>query len=138
MRQVFLFFILLLTLTASAVERKKLNFNADWRLQVGDVAEASKADYDDSAWQRVTLPYAFNGSEAFQKDIVDLTDTICWYRKTFTLTEQDLQGKVFIRTSSTSLIPSAGIARPSPSPNKTCKARCSLSLRVPDRGLMSI
>ena len=96
MRQVFLFFILLLTLTASAVERKKLNFNADWRLQVGDVAEASKADYDDSAWQRVTLPYAFNGSEAFQKDIVDLTDTICWYRKTFTLTEQDLQGKVFI------------------------------------------
>ncbi len=96
MRQVFLFFILLLTLTASAVERKKLNFNADWRLQVGDVAEASKPDFDDSAWQRVTLPYAFNGSEAFQKDIVDLTDTVCWYRKTFTLTEQDLQGKVFI------------------------------------------
>ena len=47
-------------------------------------------------WQQVTLPYAFNGDEAFRKDIVDLTDTVCWYRKTFTLTEGEVQGKVFI------------------------------------------
>jgi len=91
-----LFFALVLTITASAVERKKLNFNNDWRLQVGDVAEAARPDYDDAAWQRVTLPYAFNGDEAFRKDIVDLTDTVCWYRKTFTLSESDMQGKVFI------------------------------------------
>lgn len=88
--------LLVLALTASAVERKKLNFNADWRLQVGDFTEAAKAEFDDCAWQRVTLPYAFNGDEAFKKDIVDLTDTVCWYRKHFVLTDQDLQGKVFI------------------------------------------
>ena len=87
---------LMLVLTASALERKKLNFNSDWLLQVGDIAEAAKPDYDDSCWQRITLPYAFNGDEAFKKDIVDLTDTVCWYRKHFTLTEQQLQGKVFI------------------------------------------
>ena len=77
------FFALFVALTANAVERQKLNFNADWRLCVGEHPEASKPEFDDSGWQRVTLPYAFNGDEAFRKDIVDLTDTICWYRKRF-------------------------------------------------------
>jgi len=87
---------LALALDAGAVERKKLNFNADWLLCVGDMPEASKASFNDSQWKQVTLPYAFNGDEAFRKDIVDLTDTICWYRKHFKLTKEDLQGKVFI------------------------------------------
>ena len=65
------------------VERQKLNFNSGWRLQVGDCKSAAAPDFDDSRWQQVTLPYAFNGDEAFRKDIVDLTDTICWYRKHF-------------------------------------------------------
>jgi hypothetical protein len=80
----------------SAIERQKLNFNGGWRLEVGDVAGAERTDFDDTAWQPVTLPYAFNGSEAFRKDIVDLTDTVCWYRKTFELTEEQAAGKVFI------------------------------------------
>ena len=77
--------------------RAKLNFNADWRLCIGDYPEAVHADFDDSRWQRVTLPYAFNGDEAFRKDIVDLTDTICWYRKTFVVKREDVKnGKFFI------------------------------------------
>lgn len=88
--------LLMLAMTASAIERKKLNFNADWLLTVGDVEKASEAGYADAAWQRVTLPYAFNGNEAFGRDIVDLTDTVCWYRKHFTLTEEQVQGKVFV------------------------------------------
>ena len=70
---------------AQATERTKQNFNSGWRLTVGDVKEASKPDFDDTRWTRVTLPYAFNGDEAFKKDIVNLTDTICWYRKRFKL-----------------------------------------------------
>ena len=89
-------FLLTAVTAVMAVERQKLNFNADWRLTVGDVEKAETVGYDDSSWQRVTLPYAFNGNEAFRKDIVDLTDTVCWYRKTFTLTPQQLEGKVFI------------------------------------------
>ena len=88
--------LLMLALVASATERKKLNFNADWLLKVGDVAEAMQSDYDDTAWSRVTLPYAFNGDEAFKKDIVDLTDTVCWYRKHFILTAEEVAGKVFV------------------------------------------
>ena len=86
----------MLIVSVNATERQRLNFNGGWRLAVGDFAEAAKPDYDDSLWQQVTLPYAFNGDEAFRKDIVDLTDTVCWYRKTFTLTEGEVQGKVFI------------------------------------------
>lgn len=96
MKKCFLFYILLmLVVSVNATERQKLNFNGGWRLAVGDFAEAAKPGYDDSLWQQVTLPYAFNGDEAFRKDIVDLTDTVCWYRKTFTLTEGEVQGKVF-------------------------------------------
>ena len=86
-----------LCIAAGATDRKKLNFNSSWRLHVGDVAEASLAQYDDTQWKQVTLPYAFNGDEAFRKDIVDLTDTISWYRKTFNVSEQTLaNGKIFI------------------------------------------
>ncbi|MBQ4445870.1 MAG: beta-galactosidase, partial [Prevotella sp.] len=93
--------ILLLVLLATsslhmqAIDRKKMNFNAGWRLTVGDITKASEYDFDDSRWQQVTLPYAFNGDEAFKKDIVDLTDTIVWYRKTFQLDEVSNR-KVFI------------------------------------------
>ncbi len=85
-------------MTAQAVERVKQNFNANWRLCVGDYPEAIQADFDDSRWQQVTLPYAFNGDEAFRKDIVNLTDTVCWYRKTFSLTshQSNLTSKYFI------------------------------------------
>ena len=96
MKRFVLFFMLLLAIGVQAADRQKLLFNADWRLAVGDFPEASKTDFDDMAWQQVTLPYAFNGNEAFRKDIKDLTDTVCWYRKTFTLTDVDAQGKVFI------------------------------------------
>jgi len=85
-------------MTAQAAERVKQNFNANWRLCVGDYPEAIQADFDDSRWQLVTLPYAFNGDEAFRKDIVNLTDTVCWYRKTFPLTSHHspLTSKYFI------------------------------------------
>ena len=83
-------------LTAEAIQRKKFNFNSEWRLCVGDFPDASNPGYDDSQWLRVTLPYAFNGDEAFRKDIVDLTDTISWYRKKFIATSDMLEGKVFV------------------------------------------
>ena len=35
------------TMTAGTVERTKLNFNADWRLCVGDYPEAVQTEYID-------------------------------------------------------------------------------------------
>ena len=96
MKRCFLLHILLmLVVSVNATERQKLNFNSDWRLAVGDYVEASKPEFDDSQWHQVTLPYAFNGDEAFRKDIVDLTDTISWYRKSFKLADV-ANRKVFV------------------------------------------
>jgi hypothetical protein len=89
----FLIVGLFLSGTSSATERKKLNFNAQWMLCVGDDPAAKTPDYDDSCWQQVTLPYAFNGNEAFRKDIIDLTDTVVWYRKHFVI--DDVESKKF-------------------------------------------
>ena len=83
MRRILSFFIMvLLAVCTQAVERQKINFNAGWELHIGDL----KASPSGGGWEgakRVTLPYAFNGDEAFRKDIVDLTDTVVWYRKVF-------------------------------------------------------
>ena len=81
--------------TALAAERQKLNFNAGWLLKVGDIEGASNTVYNDTRWQPVTLPYAFNGDEAYRKDIVDLTDTVVWYRKHFTMADVKAK-KVFV------------------------------------------
>ncbi len=89
-------FVITCCLPALATERKKLNFNSDWRMHIGDATEMCDTAYDDSAWLRVTLPHAFNEEEAFAHDIVDHTDTVCWYRKHFTLTPNEVSGKVFI------------------------------------------
>ena len=69
-----LFLLAMVTTNASA--REKRNFNGGWLLKRGDITAASAKKYDDTQWKRVTLPYAFNGDEAFRKDIVNHTDTV--------------------------------------------------------------
>jgi hypothetical protein len=73
-RHVFIYLLLALVVGIQASERKKLNFNADWRLYIGDEPKAVETFFDDSCWQQVTLPYAFNGDEAFRKDIVEVAE----------------------------------------------------------------
>ena len=86
MKQILISIVGLLALmTPHASARQKINFNADWQLHIGDIASPFGGGLEEASWQRVTLPYAFNGDEAFRKDIVDLTDTVCWYRKTFVM-----------------------------------------------------
>ena len=87
--------LLLMLMAADAQICGKQNFNGEWRLAIGDFTEAAKPDYNDSRWQQVTLPYAFNGHEAFRKDIVDLTDTIVWYRKKLRIESLEFRDKKF-------------------------------------------
>ena len=94
-RLLFLYACALLVLQASAAERERQNFNAGWLMAVGDFRGAESTAFDDRTWQAVTLPRAFNGEEAFARDITELTDTIAWYRKHFRLS--GLRGrKVFV------------------------------------------
>lgn len=95
----FLFVFLLVALPAvkgQASERKKYNFNSEWKLQTGDFPKAKDATFDDSKWKQVTLPHAFNEDEAFKVSIEQLTDTVVWYRKNFRIPDLKSNQKVFI------------------------------------------
>lgn len=81
---------------AAPSQRAVYDFNPGWRLLVGDPADASQPRFDDKAWKAVTLPRAWNEDDAFQKDIVDLSTGIAWYRKTFRLPAGDIGGKIFL------------------------------------------
>lgn len=93
----FLSFLMLSSLAyAGITPRTKYNFNPDWLLHIGDDVKASEADYDDTQWEAVCLPHAFNEDEAFARDIAKLTDTVVWYRKHFKIPSEHKGQKVFI------------------------------------------
>lgn len=88
-----------LTLVSSAPllpARDTLNFSGNWRLHVGDPEAAGEAGFDDSSWEAVTLPRAWNEDDAFRVDIKKLPTGIAWYRKTFTLPADAGNKKVFV------------------------------------------
>ncbi len=84
------------SLFSQEFKREKYNFNADWKLKTGDSPDAESPVFDDATWRKVTLPHAYNQEEAFEKDIVELTTGIVWYRKTFKLPKGIKDKKIFI------------------------------------------
>ena len=84
--------MLAVVFTTAGAARQQLNFNGGWDLHIGDIEAApSGGAWEEALWQPVTLPYAFNGDEAFRKDITELTDTVCWYRKKFRVESGELR-----------------------------------------------
>ena len=62
--------------------RVRLNFNADWRFKLGEVADGQNPELDDSSWQRIGLPHSFS-IPYFQASTFYVGPG--WYRKSFTL-----------------------------------------------------
>lgn len=91
-----IFLLLLLALGFGLSARETYNFNPGWLLSVGDTPAAAEVRYDDSGWQKITLPHAFNEDEAFKVSIYELTDTVAWYRKHFKIPASDKGRKVFL------------------------------------------
>lgn len=83
--------LLLLMLSVGATEKR--NFNGDWLMAVGDVADAQQPTFDDSGWKRVSVPCAWNEDDAFSKFIHEHRDTVVWYRKHFSV--KRLEGEKF-------------------------------------------
>jgi len=79
-----------------SIPRGKYNFNADWKMKVGDQPGNELPNIDELNWQKVTLPHAFNEDDAFKKSIADLTTGIVWYRKSFKVPKGTSGKKVFI------------------------------------------
>ena len=76
--------------------RATYNFNPGWKLFVGDPAGAEASGFDDSSWESVTLPRAWNEDDAFRVYIDSLGTGIAWYRKHFVLPPGSDGRKVFL------------------------------------------
>ncbi len=80
---------------AAMAQRTKYNFNLDWLMVIGEpTAHDSRTtppfvslevQGGTAKAQAVTLPHALNENEAFRVRQNELTDTVAWYYKTFTL-----------------------------------------------------
>ena len=92
--------------TAGETARQKLNINPVWHFTLGDPADASKPDFDDSGWDIVSLPHShelyasdlsnFLGKD-FPKDDVSFPGRkVGWYRRTIDIPRSALKGKVFL------------------------------------------
>jgi hypothetical protein len=92
-----LLLVLLLTFSHFAeAQRARYNFNPGWLLKVGDDPAYSQPGLDDSGWQHVTLPHAWNEDYAYKVAIYNLPTGIAWYRKHFTIPNVPKQGRVLI------------------------------------------
>jgi beta-galactosidase len=58
--------------------RSRMNFNADWRFQLGDPVDAQKVGFDDRQWQQIGLPHSF-GIPYFQAE--KFYTGYGWYKK---------------------------------------------------------
>lgn len=76
--------------------RAKYSFNSGWRLNSGDTPGAEAPNFDDSAWQQVSTPHAWNEGDAFKLRNTDLSTGISWYRKRFKLPPSATGKKVFL------------------------------------------
>ncbi len=70
--------------------RLELDFNNNWKFNLGDEDGAYAKAYDDSAWQTVELPHDFSIIQDFSTDGTDaesgnLPGGVGWYRKMFIL-----------------------------------------------------
>ncbi len=74
----------------------RTDFTAGWTFELGDVAEASSPDFDDSSWRHLNLPHDWAIEGDFSEDSPSgtgggaLPGGIGWYRKTFCVSGEDM------------------------------------------------
>ena len=73
--------------------RQKVNFNGEWKFQLGDIKEASKINFDDQNWQSVGLPHTFSLPYFMSPDFYV---GYGWYRKQFDIAPKDREKRFYL------------------------------------------
>lgn len=111
MKRIFIALVAVIIIFPGVAQERKINIDSNWKYQYGSHKEAIAPDFDDSAWRTLDLPHdwsvetdaataAGNNIGPFSKNSTEGSasgQTVGgegWYRKTFTLSEEDLKGKV--------------------------------------------
>ena len=87
--------LLMLGMVARAEERTNL-FNEAWRFYRGDASQAMQMSYADERWQMVDLPHDWRLTPDSLNVIEPSSDTVGWYRKTFTILPADTAKRVYL------------------------------------------
>ncbi len=77
-----------------------ISLDTGWRFHLGDAADAGSMTYDDRAWRAVTLPHDWAVEHPFDQAWSSGTGYLPggtgWYRKSFSLAEEEAAGRVRI------------------------------------------
>ena len=79
--------------------RQKASFNQDWQFHLGDVEGAHLPNFDDSQWRTLNVPHDWSIELPFSETAPAgpgggaLPGGLGWYRKTFTPSSADINGK---------------------------------------------
>lgn len=82
--------------------RERIDFTQNWAFHLGDVDNAYDPDFVDTEWRKLNLPHDWSIEGEFSQDNPAgvgggaLPGGIGWYRKTFTLSEEDTAKLFFI------------------------------------------
>jgi beta-galactosidase/beta-glucuronidase len=83
--------------TTAQTVRETVSFDDDWAFHLGDVHGAQYPSFDDSDWRQLDVPHDWSIEQAFSEEHASaqayLPGGVGWYRKTFTVLEED-QGKI--------------------------------------------
>lgn len=85
--------IINISLIPTMAQRNIKTFNDGWRFLRED-ANASATSYNDSSWEKVSLPHTWNIDAYVKKDYYR---GAAWYRKTFSLSDEEKDRKLYLR-----------------------------------------
>lgn len=97
MKQISFLLLIIISFACNAEKPHTSNsddFNFKWKFHLGDIAEASEEEFNDSDWRTVRLPHDWSVEHSFTMDQADgatayLPGGIGWYRKQFKMDVSD-------------------------------------------------
>lgn len=79
-----------------STDQRTINFDSNWKFNLGDVENAQTANFDDSKWRQVSLPHDYSIEQDYSKSMEAesgyLPGGTGWYRKSFTI-DKAAEGK---------------------------------------------
>lgn len=110
--QLFCGFVLFFGIPTSPLLAEVYDLTDDvWRFHIGDIPEAQAADFDDSAWDRVSIPHTWNALDAqdgknrkSQMHPSGYRRTAAWYRQVVNIPVTHVGQRTFLRCDGASLV----------------------------------
>jgi beta-galactosidase len=94
--------LLLATWLFGAEPRTTIRLDADWKFHRGDTEGAAAADFQDSSWQRVSIPHTWNNED--DPPQAGYYRGPGWYRRIFSAPVNWKGQRVFVRFEAASLV----------------------------------